>query len=392
MYRLTAPCLFGLEKTISFEIRRAGGSNILMKDGRAFFDGDEGVIARMNITSSVAERVQIVLGEFRAASFDEIFEGAKNAAIEEFAGKEDAFPVAKGHSLGSGITSIPAIQRTIKKALAERMAEKHGVKSLPESGRTVPVHFLLQKDIMLLTLDTTGASLHKRGYRSRSGEAPIRETLAAGIVDLAHVRESDVICDPFCGSGTILIEAAMKMLNIAPGMNRGFIASEWSCFHKDLWEKEFREAKERVNPAKVKLYGFDLDKEAAALAEENAWKAGVSGYIEFGVRDIREFSYPESPVKIITNPPYAQRMLTEAQAEELYRVMGEKMLPLGENSLYVITSNENFPKLFGKKEDKERKLYNGMLKCRLYSYFGERKRTDLGKPNSKDLKKIKSFD
>ncbi len=371
MYRLTAPCLFGLEKTLSFEIKRAGGTNIAMRDGRAFFDGGENVIAKMNITSSVAERVQIVLGEFKASDFDAIFEGAKSAPIEEFAGSEDAFPVAKGHSLNSQITSIPAIQRTVKKALAERMKKKYGTE-LPESKHTLPVHFLLQKDVMLLTLDTTGASLHKRGYRSRSGEAPIRETLAAGMADLAHVRSSDLICDPFCGSGTILIEAAMKQLNIAPGMNRAFIASEWDCFHKDIWEREFREAGERVKNDNITLFGCDKDGEAVKLAEENAWKAGVNKYIRFERRDIKDFRYPETSVKIITNPPYAQRMLTEEEADGIYRVMGERMLPLGKNSLYVITSRESFPELFGKKADKDRKLYNGMLKCRLYSYFGER--------------------
>ncbi len=372
MYRLTAPCLFGLEKTLSFEIKRAGGTNIAMKDGRAFFDGDESVIAKMNITSSAAERVQIVLGEFNAFDFDGIFEGAKNAPIEEFAGREDAFPVAKGHSLNSKITSIPAIQRTIKKALAERMKEKHRAESLPESKNTLPVHFLLQKNIMLLTLDTTGPSLHKRGYRSRSGEAPIRETLAAGMVDLAHVRSSDVICDPFCGSGTILIEAAMKQLNVAPGMNRSFIASRWDCFHKEIWEREFREAKERVKNENIALYGFDKDGDAVKLAEENAWKAGVNKHIKFLKREIKDFKYPETSVKIITNPPYAQRMLTEEEADGIYRVMGKRMLPLGKNSLFVITSRESFPEIFGKNADKERKLYNGMLKCRFYSYFGER--------------------
>lgn len=377
MYRLTSPCLFGLEKTLSFEIKRAGGSNITMKDGRAFFDGDESVAAKMNITSSVAERVQIVLGEFKASDFDLIFEGAKKAPIEEFAGKLDAFPIAKGHSLSSKITSIPAIQKTLKKALVERMREKHGANTLPESGETFPVHFLLQKDIMLLTLDTTGTSLHKRGYRGRSGEAPIRETLAAGIVDLAHVRSADSLCDPFCGSGTILIEAAMKQLNIAPGMNRGFIASRWKCFHKEVWEREFKEARERVKKEKISLYGFDADKSAIELAKENAWKAGVQDSIEFVQREIKDFEYPVTPLKIITNPPYAKRMLTEEEVDLIYRRMGERLLPLGINSLYVITSNEDFEDIFGKKADKERKLYNGMLKCRLYSYFGEReKRSD----------------
>ncbi|MCM1299744.1 MAG: class I SAM-dependent RNA methyltransferase [Firmicutes bacterium] len=373
MYKLTAPCLFGLEKTLSFEIKRAGGTNITMKDGRAFFDGDQRVVAKMNITSSVAERVEIVLGEFKADSFDGVFEGAKNAPIEEFAGRNDAFPVAKGHSLNSKITSIPALQRTVKKALVWRMSRKYKLNTLPETGTVYPVRFLLQKDIMLLTLDTTGSSLHKRGYRSMSGEAPIRETLAAGIADIAHLRAGDAVCDPFCGSGTILIEAAMKMLNIAPGLNRSFSASEWGCFDKSVWEQELTAARERIRPADVKLYGFDIDKDAVDLARKNAWKAGVDKYITLERRDIADFSYPEIPCKIITNPPYAQRMLTEEQVTEIYLTMGKKLLPLKDSSLYVITSREDFPELLGKKADKDRKLYNGMLKCRLYSYFGEKR-------------------
>ncbi|MDE6580304.1 MAG: class I SAM-dependent RNA methyltransferase, partial [Ruminiclostridium sp.] len=242
MYRLVCPCLFGLEKTLSFEIKRAGGKNITVSDGRAFFDGDERVIAKMNITSSVAERVGIVLGEFKAVTFDDIFEGTKNAPIEEFAGKDDAFPVVKGHSVNSKITSIPALQRTVKKALAMRMSKKYKTDKLAETGQTFPVHFLLKKAKMLLTLDTTGTSLHKRGYRALSGEAPIRETLAAGIIDIAHLRAGDTVCDPFCGSGTVLIEAAMKMLNIAPGLNRAFIAQEWHCFHKNIWQEEISAA------------------------------------------------------------------------------------------------------------------------------------------------------
>lgn len=373
MYRITCPCLFGLEKTLSFEIKRAGGVNISMGDGRAFFDGDENVIAKMNITSSVAERVGIVLGEFGAGSFDEIFEGAINAPIDEFAGKDDAFPVVKGHSINSRITSIPAIQRTVKKALVLRMKKKYNTGSLPETGMTFPVHFLLQKDRMLLTLDTTGASLHKRGYRRMSGEAPIRETLAAGIVDIAHLREGDTVCDPFCGSGTILIEAAMKLLNIAPGINRSFIASEWKCFHRGIWEKELEDARERIRrDKKIRLYGFDCDEEMTKLTMANAKNAGVEEFITAETRDIGDFIYPDSPCRIITNPPYAQRMLDEDQVCAVYRTMGKRLLPLKENSLYAITSREDFPELFGAKEDKNRKLYNGMMKCRLYSYFGER--------------------
>ena len=372
MYRLVCPCLFGLEKTLSFEIKRAGGENITVNDGRAFFDGDERVIAKMNITSSVAERVGIVLGEFKGNTFDDIFEGVKNAPIEEFAGKDDAFPVVKGHSVNSMKTSIPALQRTVKKALVELMSKKYKINRFAESGQTFPIHFLLQKDKMLLTLDTTGASLHKRGYRALSGEAPIRETLAAGIIDIAHLRTGDAVCDPFCGSGTMLIESALKMQNIAPGLNRSFIAQEWRCFHKDIWQEEIAAAIERKRNEDITLYGFDNDKKMIELARENAWKAGVDKYIRFETRDIRDFVYPSQPCKIITNPPYAQRMMSEEEVGEIYRVMGKRLFPLNENSLYIITSREDLPELLGQKADKDRKLYNGMLKCRLYSYFNKK--------------------
>ena len=369
MYRLICPCLFGLEKTLAYEVRRAGGTEVSVADGRVFFSGGEDVIARMNITSSVAERVGIVLGEFDAPDFDTLFEGALASPIEQFAGRDDAFPVVKGHSLSSRLTSIPAIQRTVKKALARRMSEKYGVERLPETGAEFPVHFLIQKNKALLTLDTTGTSLHKRGYRAGSSvEAPIRETLAAGIVDLAHVRSGDTVCDPFCGSGTILIEAAMKLLNIAPGMNRRFAAQEWKCFDKGVWEREYASARERVKDEDIVLYGYDVDPAAVELTRRNARRAGVEKYIRVEKRDIRQFAYPAEKCKIITNPPYAKRMLTEGQTDELYRAMGERMLPLGEHSLYVITARESFQESFGMKAVKERKLYNGMLKSRLYSY------------------------
>ena len=369
MYRLVCPCLFGLEKTLAYEVKRAGGTEPSVADGRVFFSGGWDVVARMNITSSVAERVGIVLGEFEAPDFDSLFEGALASPIEQFAGRDDAFPVADGHSISSRLTSIPAIQRTIKKALAKRMGEKYGMERLPETGAEFPVHFLIQKNKVLLTLDTSGTSLHKRGYREKSSvEAPIRETLAAGIVDLAHVRSSDVVCDPFCGSGTILIEAAMKMLNIAPGMNRSFQAQQWGCFDKGIWEQELSAAKGRVKDENVTLYGWDIDPKAVELTRRNAKCAGVDKFIRVEKRDIRDFVYPAEKCRIITNPPYAKRMLTEGQTDELYQVMGERMLPLGEHSLYVITARESFEKCFGAKADRERKLYNGMMKSRLYSY------------------------
>ena len=365
MYKLVSPCLFGLEKPLAYEVKRAGGTDLSVTDGRVFFMGGADVVARMNITSSVAERVGIVLGEFEAPDFDTLFEGVLASPIEQFAGRDDAFPVVKGHSISSKLTSIPAIQRTIKKALAKRMGKHYGVDRPAETGTEYPLHFLLQKNKMLLTLDTTGTSLHKRGYRAYSVEAPIRETLAAGIVDLAHVRSSDTICDPFCGSGTILIEAAMKMLNIAPGMNREFLAQQWDCFDKNIWEQEFAAARERVKDEDVVLYGYDIDPAAVELTKRNAKSAGVGKYIRAEKRDIRDFLYPAEKCKIITNPPYAKRMLTEGQTDELYKIMGQRMLPLGEHELYVITARESFQECFGMKAVKERKLYNGMMKCKL---------------------------
>lgn len=369
IYRLTAPCHFGLEKTLAFEIKRAGGEDVAVKDGRVDFAGDEKVIAKANITCSVAERIGIVLARFTAGTFDDVFEHCKKIPIEQFAGKDDKIHIVKGHSLNSKLTSIPALQRTVKKALVIRMQEKYHIGTLPESGAVFPVHFLLMKDEMTVTLDTSGAGLHKRGYRAFSNAAPIKETLAAGIVDLARVRASDIVCDPFCGSGTILVESALKAANIAPCMNRTFAAMNWGCIDKNIWNDAFSEAKAAVrSDCGFSAYGYDIDPEAVKLTEENARKAGVSGYIRVSRRDIKDFHYPADSVKIITNPPYAERMGELEEAREIYRTMGQVLLPRGDSGIFVITSIEDFEELFGEKADKNRKLYNGMIMCRLYSY------------------------
>lgn len=369
IYRLTAPCHFGLEKTLAFEMKRAGGENIEIRDGRVDFSGTEAVIARANITSSVAERVGIVLDSFEAKTFDDIFDRVRNIPIEEYAAKNDKLHIVKGHSLNSALTSIPAIQRTIKKALVLRMQEKYRLTTLPETGAALPIHFLLMKDRITVTLDTSGVGLHKRGYRARSNAAPIKETLAAGLVDLARVRESDTVVDPFCGSGTILIEAALKAANIAPGLSRDFIAQTWGFTDPSVWSAAFAEARAAVKrDCPFRAFGFDLDGEAVALTEENARNAGVGAYLTVERRAIRDFRTPAKKIKIITNPPYAQRMGETAEAHEIYRTMGKRLLPLGENELYVITSDGEFESLFGEKAAKNRKLYNGMLLCRLYSY------------------------
>lgn len=372
-YQLTAPCHFGLEKTLAFEIKRAGGEDIKNRDGRVDFTGDEKTIAKANISCSVAERIGIVLAKFRAVTFDDIFENCRKIPVEQFAGRNDELYVAAGHSINSKLTSIPAIQRTVKKSFVMRMQEKYKLGRLPENGVKLPVDFLLLKDEMTVTLDTSGAGLHKRGYRALSNDAPIKETLAAGIVDLAHVRDTDTVIDPFCGSGTILIEAAMKAANIAPCMNRRFAGMSFGFIDKAVWNDAFSEAKASVKTdLSVQFYGYDIDPAAVKLTLDNAGKAGAGKFISASKRDIRDFHYPYDGVKIITNPPYAERMGELDEAKEIYRTMGKVLLPRENSSIYVITSIDEFEELFGEKADKNRKLYNGMIMCRLYSYNSRR--------------------
>ncbi len=369
-YSLTAPCHFGLEKTLSFEIKCAGGENISARDGRVDFTGNERVIAKANITCSVAERIGIVLARFRANTFDDVFDACRNIPVEEFAGRNDNLHIVKGHALDSKLTSIPALQRTIKKAFVMHMQKVYNISTLAETGTEFRIHFLIMKDEMTVILDTSGAGLHKRGYRALSNAAPIKETLAAGIVDLARVRGTDIIADPFCGSGTILIEAAMKAAGIAPCMNRRFAAQTWDCMDKRIWDDVFSEAKAAVRKdCGFEAHGFDIDPEAVNLTEENARKAGVSDFITVRKRDISDFHYPAGCTKIITNPPYGERLGELEEAKKICRIMGNSLLPKDDRSIYVITALEDFEELFGEKASKNRKLYNGMLMCRLYSYL-----------------------
>lgn len=367
-YRFAAPCHFGLEKTLSFEVRKIGGEDISVTDGRVCFSGSAELCSKANVFLSTAERVYIVLGEFRAENYDDIFLGIEKLPLAEFIGKNDAFP-NNGHSINSALTSLPAIQKRVKLAMAQNLGKAYGLNRMPETGKECKIRFSLMKNIFTLFLDTSGEGLHKRGYRALSNAAPIRETLAAGIVDLARVREGDLICDPFCGSGTILIESAFKALNIAPGLNRRFAGERFDFIPKSAWKNAREEAKSLIKTdTGFRAAGFDIDPECVSLTLENAKKAGVEGYVSAKVRDIRDFSYPESRVKIITNPPYGERLLEREQERELCKIMGKRLTPLKGNQLYVITSDEEFESLFGIKADKNRKLYNGMLKARLYSY------------------------
>ncbi len=366
--RFCAPCHFGTEKTLSFEIKKSGGEDISVTDGRVCFSGDAEVCAKANILSRTAERVYIILGEFHAETFDELFEGIKKLPLSDFIGKNDAFP-NNGHSLGSKLTSVPACQKIIKKAMSVNLGKAYGLNVMPESGAERKIRFSLMKNEFTLMLDTSGNGLHKRGYRRESNAAPIRETLAAGIVDIARVRSGDTVCDPFCGSGTILIESAMKALNIAPGLNRRFSGEYFPFFPKSVWKNAREEARSLIKTnADFYAEGSDIDEECVKLTLENAKLAGVEKYVTARKADIREFKLPENPVKIITNPPYGERMLELSEARELYRIMGERFSPIGENKLYVITPDEEFESCFGLKSVKNRKLYNGMIKARLYMY------------------------
>lgn len=369
IYNYVAPCHFGLEKTLTFEIGKTGASDIRAENGRVFFSGGAEVCAKANVFLRTAERVCVVLGRFKAATFDELFEGIRKLPLSEFIGRSDQFPNS-GHSLNSKLSSVPAIQKIVKKAMAVNLGKAYGVSVLPESGALCQIRFSLMKDEFTLMLDTSGTGLHKRGYRRESNAAPIRETLAAGIVDIARVRAGDIVCDPFCGSGTLLIESAMKALDIAPGLNRHFSGENMRFLPGKVWAEAREEARSLIKKdAEFRAVGFDIDKECVDLTLANAEKAGVGGYITAQRRDIREFTFPGKNVKTITNPPYGERMLEVSEARELYGIMGEKMLPLNENQLYVITPDEEFESIFGAKADKNRKLYNGMMMCRLYSYF-----------------------
>ena len=376
MINYVAPCHFGLEKTLSFEIKKIGGEDIRADNGRVFFSGSAEICAKANVFLSVAERVCVVLGQFRAETFDEVFEGIRKLPLSEFIGKNDSFPNS-GHSLNSRLSSIPAIQKIVKKAMAVNLGKAYGMNVLPESGGAefamCKIRFSLMKNEFTLMLDTSGEGLHKRGYRAQGNAAPISETLAAGIVDLARVRGGDTVCDPFCGSGTLLIEAALKALNIAPGLKRRFSGEKMGFLPEKIWKSAKEEARSliKTDESGFCAMGYDSDPDCVRLTLENAAKAGVSKYVQAEKLDIRSFGYPENKIKLLTNPPYGERMLEIEEAREIYKTMGERLLPLGDNSLYVITPDEEFESLFGKKADKNRKLYNGMLMCRLYMYFNK---------------------
>ena len=368
-YSYVAPCLMGVEGLVADELRAQDLQNVRSENGRVFFTGDESAMARANLWSRCAERILLHLGSFPARTFEELFQGVKNLPLEEWIGKSDAFPVT-GSSLNSQLHSVPDCQKIIKKAAVERLKQTYRVSWFEESGYVHPIRFLLMKDVCTLMLDTSGVPLHKRGYRQTSVTAPIKETLAASLAALSRVRSDGTLIDPFCGSGTILIEGAMMALQVAPGLRRRFAAEHWRQTHEEVWKQERERAASMMRrDASFQAYGFDVDPAAVELTRQNAEKAGISSRIHTEVRDIRDFKQETEYGCVITNPPYGERLLDRQEAQCLYKIMGQVFLPRRGWSYAVISPDEQFETLFGRRADKRRKLYNGMIKCQDYLFY-----------------------
>lgn len=369
---LIAPCHFGLEAVLKREITDLGYDISEVSDGRVTFIGDAEAIARINIWSRTAERVLIKVGEFMAYSFEDLFVGTRAIAWEEYIPGDGRFWVTKASSVGSKLFSPSDIQSVMKKAMVEKMKETYPVERFSETGTDFPVRVFIYKDKVTVGLDTTGDSLHKRGYRLLTAKAPIAENLAAALIMLTPWRADRILIDPFCGSGTFPVEAALMAANIAPGLNREFRASEWEHIVPGrIWKDAYDEAREAVDMSvETDIQGYDIDDNMVRTARENARLAGVEGLIHFQRRDIRDLSHPGKYGFIITNPPYGERLMGDDDVAGLYRMIGERYRSLDSFSLYMITSYEDAEKAIGRKADKNRKIYNGMLQTRFYSFMG----------------------
>lgn len=368
--QMVATCMFGLERFLGEEIDALGCKRTETIDGRVYFEGDAADLARANVNLRCAERVLLVVGRFEARTFTELFEGTKALPWENYIGRKDAFPV-KGHSVKSTLFSVSDCQSIVKKAAVDRLSSKYGIKWFEETGITYQIEFFIIKDLVTVMLDTSGLGLHKRGYRPAAGAAPLRETLAAALVLNSRPRENVLLWDPTCGSGTIPIEAAMIMTKRAPGVNRDFLAEEYEFLPSGIWTAAREEAIAAVDDStEFEAFGSDLDEEVLGFARENARRAGVDHKIKFFTADARKIKKPEGRRgTIVCNPPYGERMMTEREVEKLYRDMGKCFDALAPWQVYILSSYFDFEKHYGRRADKVRKLYNGMLPCNLYQYF-----------------------
>ncbi len=369
---LVATCLFGLEKLLGEEIDALGCERVYTMDGRVRFRGNAADAARANVFLRTAERVFLLCGEeFDAPDFDSLFEGARAIPWEDYIPADGVFPVT-GHSIKSRLTSIPACQKILKKALSVRLGSAYGLQTLPETGSLYPVEFFLFKDRCALMIDTSGTALHKRGYRPAANAAPLRETLAAALCMTARTGEHEdiLLWDPFCGSGTIPIEAAMIASKTAPGAARSFAGEQQITTPEKFWREAREEAAALRRQTSFRAVGTDIDPRCIETAKANALRAGIGNMIEFRTSDVRDIKRPEGVRgTFICNPPYGERMMTRADAEQLYRDMKTAFAPFDRWAVYVLTSCEYFERLFGRKADRRRKLYNGTIPCTYYQFF-----------------------
>ena len=367
--RFSIPTLFGLEGICAGEARHLGLPEVRAENGRVLCTGTEADLPRLNLNLRTGERVLLLLGTFPARDFDALFEGTRALPWERFIPRDGQFPV-KGHSLNSALRSVPACQSIVKKAIAARLGAEYGLNTLPETGALHQVQFAIMGDEAALMLDTSGPGLHKRGYRAQGVAAPLRETLAAGLVLLSRYKGRDPLCDPFCGSGTIPIEAALIAKNRAPGLSRSFPAQRWAWLEKKHWMSAADEAMDKEFDGGYEIWGGDIDPEAVALARHNAQLAEVEDIVRFDVDDATRFHWGGLYGRVVTNPPYGERVMERREAEDLYRAFGKAWNKLPEGwKLYLLSSHTEFERTFGKRADKKRKLYNGMLKCDAFRYL-----------------------
>ncbi|MBH6948822.1 class I SAM-dependent RNA methyltransferase [Clostridioides difficile] len=371
-YTLISPCFFGMEKMLAREITNLGYEIIKTEDGRITYKTDEFGIAKSNMWLRCAERVHLKIAEFEAKSFDELFENTKRINWSRYIPYGAQFPISKASSIKSKLYSTPDVQAIVKKAIVESLKKSYLEDGLlKEDKEKYPIFVFIHKDKVTISIDTTGDALHKRGYREKANKAPIRETLAAGLIYLTPWKAGRVLVDPMCGSGTILIEAAMIGINMAPGLNREFISEKWRTLDKKIWWDVRKDAFNKIdNESKFKIYGYDIDEESIDIARENAEIAGVDEYIEFNVGDATKFKSEDEFGFIITNPPYGERLEDKDSVKQLYKELGYAFRKLKNWSYYLITSYEDFEYEFGQKADKKRKLYNGMLKTNFFQYPG----------------------
>lgn len=369
---LIATTTFGLEAIVKRELQSLGYSDIQVENGKVIFKAREKDIPIVNLWLRSADRVLLKMGEFKATSFDELFEKTKALPWDEWITEDGEFTV-EGKSIKSQLFSISDSQAIVKKAVVEKLKTKYNTEWFKETGAKFTIEVSLLKDIATLTIDTSGQGLHKRGYRVESVEAPIKETLAAALIQLSYWNKDRFLIDPFCGSGTIPIEAAMIAKNIAPGMNRNFASEDWPRVKREFWQDARRDAWDaKLNDLKLNIIGSDIDKKSIEAARENAYEIGLEEDIKFLTRDFRDIEYKDEYGIVISNPPYGERIGEKNQINKLYKDMGNIFRQLDTYSIYILTSNEEFEKLYGKKANRKRKLYNGRIKVDYYQYYGPR--------------------